>query len=187
MPCVLSMPPSPATPTWRPPFSWRLPLMVIFLIGLLGDTMLEQTREWFSRLGAWMAIAWVLWVGLKVLIFHGPDWVNALFNDFQNGNLVSLKAWGDWPMVAQHGGRLSRRPESGYFGTQILGRRTKNRLSGACCHRWTVYSAVGSSAAGLMVCKLDLGRESSLVAGPSFSRFGLLVVAGKRQCGWSPP
>lgn len=69
-------------------------LLVVMLIGLMGTSMIEQTREWLSRLGAWLGIAWVTWVGLKVLIFHGPDWVNDLFGSAHRLKEVPLKAWG---------------------------------------------------------------------------------------------
>lgn len=50
-------------------------LWVVLVIGLLGRDMKDNVREWLSRLGAWLTIAWMSWLVIKVIVFHGPGLV----------------------------------------------------------------------------------------------------------------
>ncbi len=67
---------------------WGTPLLIgvmiltaVFHIGLVGRAFSEHERQWWSRLGAWMLIYSVAWVGLFGAVFYGPViiiWVGSL-------------------------------------------------------------------------------------------------------------
>jgi hypothetical protein len=58
---------------WGPPALMAAFLATtILLIGLLGRTMRDERREWWSRLSAWLLIYSLGWVGVFGIAFYGP-------------------------------------------------------------------------------------------------------------------
>jgi hypothetical protein len=58
---------------------WKAPAIVcVFILtafahtGLMGRAFPESLRQWWSRLGAWMLIYSVTWVGLFGMAIYGP-------------------------------------------------------------------------------------------------------------------
>src|SRR5437667_52688 len=47
-------------------------------IGLMGRQFLDAYREWWARLGGWLAAYACGWVLLFVLVAYMPTWLNAL-------------------------------------------------------------------------------------------------------------
>ncbi len=55
-----------------PAFIVAVSIMLILYIGLRGRHLSEAMREWWSRLGAWLLIYALLWVGLFGIALYGP-------------------------------------------------------------------------------------------------------------------
>ncbi|MGE3845128.1 MAG: hypothetical protein AB7I50_26505 [Vicinamibacterales bacterium] len=53
-------------------------LAIVVLIGMLGRDSTDGVREWWSRLGAWLAIASTAWMVIAVSAVYGPLWVELL-------------------------------------------------------------------------------------------------------------
>ena len=50
---------------WEPPaFVVAVSISLILYVGLLGNALADELREWWSRLGAWLFIYSLLWIGL---------------------------------------------------------------------------------------------------------------------------
>jgi hypothetical protein len=54
----------------------QLLLVIIFMgilsIGLFGNSMTDEDREWWARAGAWVLITVVVWATLSALVLYGP-------------------------------------------------------------------------------------------------------------------
>jgi hypothetical protein len=50
-------------------------LSIVVLIGMLGRDSPDGVREWWSRLGAWLAIYATAWMIIAVSAVYGPMWV----------------------------------------------------------------------------------------------------------------
>ena len=55
-------------------------LTIVMLIGMIGRRSTEGIREWWSRLGAWLAIYGTAWMIVAVAAVYGPDGARWLFN-----------------------------------------------------------------------------------------------------------
>lgn len=55
-----------------PAFIVAVSMMLILFIGLRGHHLSEALREWWSRLGAWLLIYSLLWVGLFGVALYSP-------------------------------------------------------------------------------------------------------------------
>lgn len=51
-------------------------ITIVALLGLSGTSLSEEQREWWSRLGAWLAMATLGWVGLCLICFYMPLWIS---------------------------------------------------------------------------------------------------------------
>jgi hypothetical protein len=64
---------------WGPPFGIGIVMLVLTVfIGLMGPRYLDQLHEWWSRLGAWLLISALAWIGVFCLTLYGPpvlDWL----------------------------------------------------------------------------------------------------------------
>lgn len=47
-------------------------LLSTVLIGIAGEYLKDEDREWFARIGAWLLIVSVLWVALSAFVLLGP-------------------------------------------------------------------------------------------------------------------
>ncbi len=59
--------------TWAPPgIMVVLILAGVYFIGLMGRSLPEEERQWWSRLGGWMGLLALGWLGLFVVAFYAP-------------------------------------------------------------------------------------------------------------------
>lgn len=49
-------------------------LSIVMLLGMLGNRTTEAVREWWSRLGAWLAICGFSWIAIAAMAVYGPLW-----------------------------------------------------------------------------------------------------------------
>lgn len=61
-----------------PVFILAVSVMLIIYIGLRGRSLPDSLREWWSRLGAWLLIYSILWVGIFGLSFYSPPFLRWL-------------------------------------------------------------------------------------------------------------
>lgn len=58
---------------WGPPlFVVGVSIALILYLGLLGHSLMDPLREWWSRVGAWLFIYSLLWIGLFAVAIYGP-------------------------------------------------------------------------------------------------------------------
>ena len=66
---------------------------IVVLIGMLGRRAVEGTREWWSRLGAWLLIYGAGWMIAAIAALYGPRVIAALFDEGANYSLSGVVAW----------------------------------------------------------------------------------------------
>lgn len=78
--------PKPGEGIWKA-FVWTPSLLllafslgVVVLLGILGRETNETVREWWSRLGAWLAIYGFAWMLIAVAAVYGPMWGALIFS-----------------------------------------------------------------------------------------------------------
>ena len=60
---------------WAPALVlYAFSLSINVLIGIMGRQSTETVREWWSRLGAWLAIYGFAWMLIAIAGVHGPQW-----------------------------------------------------------------------------------------------------------------
>ncbi len=79
----------------------------IFYIGLFGRILLDGRREWWARLGAWLALASAAWMILAILSIWGPNWLYSL------DTRVKLTAAGLWAGISAAGTRIANGEATG--------------------------------------------------------------------------
>lgn len=52
-----------------------LSVVIILLIGILGNALTDEQREWWSRLGAWVSIFTAAWLLICGICFFSPLWI----------------------------------------------------------------------------------------------------------------
>ena len=78
---------------WTPPLIlFAFSMAIIILLGFLGRHSIEDVREWWSRLGAWLSIYGVGWMTISVAAVYGP----VLGAMLLNGDWKSLSFGGTW-------------------------------------------------------------------------------------------
>jgi hypothetical protein len=66
---------------WGPPaVVYAFSLAIVTLIGILGRQSTEGSREWWSRLGAWLGIYGAAWLVICVASVYGPYFVQMVFD-----------------------------------------------------------------------------------------------------------
>ena len=66
---------------WAPSLVlYAFSLSVVMLIGIMGRETTESVREWWSRLGAWLAIYGAAWMVITIAGVYGPLWAAYLMN-----------------------------------------------------------------------------------------------------------
>ncbi len=79
---------------WGPPLvALAFVLAIVVLIGMLGRDSTDGVREWWSRLGAWLAIYSTAWMVLAVSAIYGPKWVEAAMTDATGLTVTGLAGW----------------------------------------------------------------------------------------------
>jgi hypothetical protein len=104
----------PADGAWRA-FVWGPPLIslsfvltIVVLIGMMGRQSIDDVREWWSRLGAWLGIYATAWMVIAVAAVYGPQWVQLAIDRHP---WTSLSVSGGW-LGAVLGGLFAGRSES---------------------------------------------------------------------------
>jgi hypothetical protein len=79
---------------WGPPLvAMAFVLAIILLLGMLGRDSTDGVREWWSRLGAWLAIYATAWMVIAVSAVYGPKWVAWVFTHATWRKLTGVAAW----------------------------------------------------------------------------------------------
>ncbi|HEX4664976.1 MAG TPA: patatin-like phospholipase family protein [Chthoniobacterales bacterium] len=79
---------------WGPPmFLIAFSTMLILYIGLRGRHLWEPWREWWSRLGAWLLIYSMLWIGLFGLALYSPPLLGWLVANAKKTFATLTFAW----------------------------------------------------------------------------------------------
>ncbi|HLG57645.1 MAG TPA: patatin-like phospholipase family protein [Vicinamibacterales bacterium] len=84
----------------RKAFVWGPPLVtgafvftIVVMIGMMGRQSTDGVREWWSRLGAWLAIYAVAWMVIAVAAVYGPGWIGMAL---MSHPITALTAGGSW-------------------------------------------------------------------------------------------
>ena len=79
---------------WGPPLvALSFVLTIIILIGMMGRQSIDDVREWWSRLGAWLGIYATAWMVIAVAAVYGPRWVDLVI---ESHPWTALTAGGGW-------------------------------------------------------------------------------------------
>jgi len=79
---------------WGPPLvAMAFVLSIVVLIGMLGRDSTDGVREWWSRLGAWLAIYAAAWMVIAVSAVYGPRWVTWLSSHATWKTLSGIAGW----------------------------------------------------------------------------------------------
>lgn len=78
----------------------------VLQIGLLGRNFPDERREWWSRLGAWLLIYTVSWIGLAGVAIYGPLLAGMIGTWGRSGALAA------WLGTAVGGVMMARSPQS---------------------------------------------------------------------------
>jgi hypothetical protein len=68
-------------------------LTIVMLIGMLGRRSTEGLREWWSRLGAWLAIYGTAWMIIALAAVYGPGALRWLFGRHPSVSLGAVSTW----------------------------------------------------------------------------------------------
>ena len=89
--------------------------VVIIFIGVMGTSISEPVREWWSRLGAWLAIAVSVWLVFSAISFFAPLWIA------EAGIAIAGVGGAAWLAITTAGVKLAFSPKSGKNGDSSLG------------------------------------------------------------------
>lgn len=80
---------------WGPAMvAFAFALAIVVLIGMLGRDSTDGVREWWSRLGAWLAIASTAWMVIAVSAIYSPMWVDWVVHKVETGKTITgLAGW----------------------------------------------------------------------------------------------
>lgn len=80
---------------WGTPSIISLSMLVLTLhIGLLGRTLPDQVREWWSRLGAWLLIYSLLWIALFGTAFYASIFFDYVSSLALSAGWIASTLWG---------------------------------------------------------------------------------------------
>ncbi len=79
---------------WGPPLvAGCFVLAIVVLIGMLGRDSTDGVREWWSRLGAWLAIYATAWMVIAVSAVYGPMWASQAIETAQGWTVTGVVGW----------------------------------------------------------------------------------------------
>jgi hypothetical protein len=93
--------------------------VLLMFIGLFGKDLSDEQREWWSRLGAWLALAITGWLTICAICFFMPLWIAKL------GLKVAAAGGVSWLAITGAGAKLAFSPRSGRDGEE----GTQSRLN----------------------------------------------------------
>ena len=68
-------------------------LSIVVLIGMLGRDSTDGVREWWSRLGAWLAIYAAAWMVIALSAVYGPLLVTWVFSHATWKTMSAMAGW----------------------------------------------------------------------------------------------
>ncbi|MGA3040192.1 MAG: patatin-like phospholipase family protein [Bryobacteraceae bacterium] len=80
--------------------------VVVLFIGLMGNDLSDEQREWWGRLGAWHGLAAGGWLAICAICFFMPLWMAML-------GLAASAAGVGWATITGWGAKLAYSPKSG--------------------------------------------------------------------------
>jgi len=80
--------------------------IVVVFIGLLGNQLTDEQREWWSRMGAWLGLAMTAWLVICMISFFVPLWIGMLS---LKGGVLGI----GWGTITAWGAKLAYSPKSG--------------------------------------------------------------------------
>ena len=79
---------------WGPPLvAMAFVLSIVVLIGILSRDSTDGVREWWSRLGAWLAIYATAWMVIAVATVYGPLWMTWLWTHATTSVITGATGW----------------------------------------------------------------------------------------------
>jgi hypothetical protein len=79
---------------WGPPLvATAFILSIVALIGMLGRQSTDEVREWWSRLGAWLAIYSVGWMVIAVTAVYAPTGVQWAVTQSAGWSMTAVAGW----------------------------------------------------------------------------------------------
>ena len=79
---------------WGPPLvAMSFVLSIVVLIGILSRDSTDGVREWWSRLGAWLAIYAAAWMVIAVAAVYGPLWITWLSAHATRSMFTGFAGW----------------------------------------------------------------------------------------------
>ena len=116
-------------------FVWGPPLVtlafvnsIVVLIGILGRDSTDGVREWWSRLGAWLAIYAAAWMVMAVSAVYGPKWVSWAFEQFEHATWKAVAGVAGWVATVAGGLMAGNSPATG-GRAEGLGAKAKEALA----------------------------------------------------------
>src|SRR6185436_7862714 len=95
---------------------------IVVLIAMMGRDSIDDVREWWSRLGAWLGIYAVAWMVITVSAVYGPQWVNLALNSHP---MTMLSAAGTWLGTVLGGLFAGKSGSTGTDTAKSLGTKAK--------------------------------------------------------------
>jgi len=94
---------------WGPPFVlYAFSVTIVMLIGMMGRQSSESAREWWSRLGAWLAIYGVAWMVIAVSAVYGPQWVQWVIHEHPWTSITAAGGWAGTVLGGLFAGRSGK-------------------------------------------------------------------------------
>jgi hypothetical protein len=132
--------------------------VVVLFIGLMGNDLSDEQREWWGRMGAWHGLAAGGWLAICAICFFMPLWMAML-------GLAASAAGVGWATITGWGAKLAYSPKSG----RSSGDSEENWLNSAVLNVAPAVFVIGMLSAvsfGLFWLVGWLAAQYGLVAGP---------------------
>jgi hypothetical protein len=88
-------------------------LSIIVMTGILGRDSTDGVREWWSRLGAWLAIYAAAWMVIAVSAVYGPKWVSWAWEQLEHATWAAVAGFAGWAATVAGGLMAGNSPETG--------------------------------------------------------------------------
>jgi hypothetical protein len=89
---------------------------VVVVLGMMGRSIVDEVREWWSRIGAWLAIVAMGMGALAAIALYGPYLVEKLSKDAKTG-IPAAGAWiaaNAWGLLSGWSPKTNGTPKSGW-------------------------------------------------------------------------
>ncbi|MEO8256694.1 MAG: hypothetical protein ABI868_05035 [Acidobacteriota bacterium] len=114
---------------WGPPLvAMAFVLAIVVLLGMLGRDSTDGVREWWSRLGAWLAIYAAAWMVIVVSAVYGPKWMRWAASAVTDAPWKALTGLTGWAATVAGGLMAGNSPSTG-GGAEGVGAKAKDLLA----------------------------------------------------------